>query len=364
MTRTLSVLAASDAPVEAIWRRLADAARPSYFLSWGWIESWLACLPAEQRPELAVVADDGVPVAACFLRHRRILRHHVVPSDALFMNATGVETLDELCAEHNGLLRMPDAGVSIGDLVALLLPASWDELHLSAIDRDTLPASTADYRVVVDREAACPYIDLARVRAAPGGYESLLGSATRAQVRRARRRAGELRVEIARDAHEAIEIYDELVRLHTASWQARGQPGAFADPWFDRFHRRLIAQRFDHGEIQLIRVSSATTLGCIYNFVSAGRVEFYQSGLAISADAKDKPGYVCHAAAIEHAARAGHAIYDLLGGDARYKQSLSTDETHLVWARVQRHTMRFAIEDRLRQWRQAARRRAVIASSP
>ena len=83
--------------------------------------------------------------------------------------------------------------------------------------------------------------------------------------------------------------------------------------------------------------------------MSHGRVLFYQSGFAAFDDPRIKPGYVCHAAAIEHAAAAGHAIYDFLGGDGRYKQSLATDETQLAWVRVQRPRLRFAIEDRLRR---------------
>ena len=62
-----------------------------------------------------------------------------------------------------------------------------------------------------------------------------------------------------------------------------------------------------------------------------------------------KPGYLCHVAAIVHSARAGLAVYDFLGGDRQYKKSLATDVGWLVWARVQRKRMRFAIEDRVRR---------------
>jgi len=74
-------------------------------------------------------------------------------------------------------------------------------------------------------------------------------------------------------------------------------------------------------------------------------VLFYQSGLAMPEHAHEKPGYLCHARAIEHSARAGHAIYDLLGGDARYKANLATDSTRLVWLRVQHRRPWFALED-------------------
>jgi CelD/BcsL family acetyltransferase involved in cellulose biosynthesis len=139
--------------------------------------------------------------------------------------------------------------------------------------------------------------------------------------------------------------------LHQRSWQQRGQPGAFADPWFDRFHRRLIAERFKHGELQLLRLrTKEMTLGCLYNFVAAKRVLFYQSGLGTPADRHVRPGYLCHTQAIEYCAKAGLDVYDLLGGDARYKKSLATDESRLVWGRVQKTRLRFTLEDLARDW--------------
>lgn len=341
--------------VEAVWRALEDRARPSYFLTWGWMENWLACLPRHEAPQLAVVEDGGAPIAACFLRKRRVIRHGFVTSRALYINTTGLLHYDELCVEHNALLAAPEAGASLATLVSLL-PGSWDELFVDAADGDTIAALQAaalpdGARIKIDRQVSNYHIDLERVRGSADGYVSLLGSSTRAQVRKALRAAGDATVEIAADDRHAQDIYEEMVELHQRSWRMRGHPGAFADPWFDRFHRRLIAQRFRHGEIQLVRVKSGElTIGCLYNFVAAGRVLFYQCGFGSPADRHIRPGYLCHAHAIEHCAKQGHAIYDLLGGDARYKSSLATDETKLVWARVQRKRLQFALEDRARSW--------------
>ena len=96
--------------------------------------------------------------------------------------------------------------------------------------------------------------------------------------------------------------------------------------------------------------NAAGTIGCLYNFISAGRVVFYQSGFGVSGDRHIRPGYLCHMHAVEHSAKEGHAVYDLLGGDARYKQSLATDETRLMWGRVQRRRPWFALEERVRSW--------------
>lgn len=354
----LQLLDARDPRVETIWRRLEVAASPAYFLSWGWIENWLACLPDQERPRLAVIYDRDVPAAAWFLARRARWRHVAVFTRSLHMNTTGDPRHDGLRVEHNGLLRAPGSRISLETMIALL-PATWDELHLPAVDGSAFPelsklTDRSEYRIHIDRDVPAPFVDLDTVRSVEGGYLSLLSSSMRAQIRRARREVGPLTVETATDERHALDIYGELVRLHARRWHLRGERGAFGDPWFDQFHRRLIGQRLLHGEIQLLRLSSSGhTVGCLYNLVHRGRVLFYQSGLASFADSHIKPGYLCHAAAVEHNAAAGMQIYDLLGGNARYTRSLSTGETRLLWLRVQRRRVRFTLEDRLKEIKHA-----------
>jgi CelD/BcsL family acetyltransferase involved in cellulose biosynthesis len=356
MARSLELIDPRAAGVEQLWQQLEARAQPSYFLSWGWIANWIAALPIDDTPQLAVVSEDRLPTAAFFLGQRRVRRHLVLPSNALFFNATGSPRHDEVCIEHNGLLAGAGARRSLGAILDLI-PGDWDELFLPATDRyafDDLGAGAAlgSYRVRIDRESAAPFVDLDAVRGMEGGYVSLLGASTRTQLRRTRRIVGNLDVEVAADETHALDIWGELLRLHAQRWASRGERGAFADPWFERFHRRLITSRLPTGEIQLLRVrAGTTTIGCLYNFAYRGRVLFYQSGLASFDDPHIKPGFLCHAAAVEYNALAGHQVYDLLGGDSRYKQSLATGAARLVWLRVQRRRVRFAVEDRLRQLR-------------
>ncbi|MGN6104299.1 MAG: GNAT family N-acetyltransferase [Kofleriaceae bacterium] len=340
-----------------IWGDLEASAPPSYFLSWAWNENWLACLPREAAPRLALFLDGDRPAAACFLGRQWQMRRGVVPTRGLHLNTTGVPRLDELLIEYNGLVG---GDLSLDALIAAL-PGGWDELYLPGLHERALggiaEASSLQYRVLVDRRVPAYYVDLDKVRASD--YLGLLSSQTRGQVRRAQRAAGALELEVATDERQAIDIYSELTALHGAQWRAKGEPGAFADPWFDRFHRRLIAQRLRHGEIQLVRLrAGARTIGCLYNLVWRGRVLQYQSGMGSFDDAKLKPGFLCHTAAIEHAAAAGLAVYDLLAGDMRYKKSLSTDVGWLMWARVQRWRLRFVVEEQLVQLRRARRARA------
>jgi CelD/BcsL family acetyltransferase involved in cellulose biosynthesis len=351
MRRQLELIDPYAARAEIIWRDLERAARPAYFLTWGWIENWLAMLPRDEAPALAMIRDAGEIAGAFFLGRSLVIRHRVLPSRAMFLNATGVPGRDELCIEHNGVLG--DGG-TLASLIELL-PDDWDELFLPGVDREAFGDLDVPrgYRARIVHASPSPFVDLERVRAA-GDYLTLVSANTRAQIRRAHRRVGACALEVASSLGDALAIYDELLALHTASWRARGEAGAFADPWFARFHRRLIEQRFAHGEIQLARLrSGSTTIGCLYNLVAGGRVLFYQSGFASFSDPVVKPGMMCHAAAIAHCADAGHAVYDLLGGSSRYKTSLATGVTQLAWLCVQRARLRFAIEARVREWKHA-----------
>lgn len=319
----------------------------SFFVSWGWMENWRACVPREQVPQLAVFRDGPDAVAAFFLKRLDVARFKVVGSRALFMNATGIPRFDNLCIEYNGLAGRE---LSIGRVIDAL-PEEWDELFLPGLRPAAFGGLTEavhrGFRVRIDREVPAYLVDLARVR--EDGYLPLLGSQTRAHLRRARREAGEIELEVAGSIPHALSIYDELISLHQKAWRAKGEPGSFADPWFVDFHRRLISRRFPRGEIQLVRLrSDQGTLGTLYNFVYRGRVLQYQSGLAEMANKHLKPGFLAHAAAIEHAASAGLAIYDFLAGDMRYKKSLSTDRSTMIWARAQRQRFRFLVEDQLR----------------
>ncbi len=362
-----SVAFEASAPhVQVIWRALESRVRPPYFLTWSWVETWLGSLPKEAMPDAVVLYDADKPVGAFFAGRHPIERHGMFRGRGRFLNATGDPRIDELCIEHNAVLLDPSASCTLADLVAAV-PGGWDELALPGIASTTFPGCRldeplADHRVLIDETFEAPFVDLAKVRAAPGGYLSLLGSNTRAQIRRAERGFGELTIEQAKDETQALDVYRELLHLHRARWMRRGQPGAFADPWFVTFHERLIRERVAHDEIQLLRVrSGGATIGCLYNFVANGRVLFYQSGFAEQPNARLKPGYVCHAMAVQANADAGHDVYDLLAGRGTYKQSLATDSETLVWARIQRPLARFRVEEHLRRWKRALRGAAANA---
>ncbi len=340
----------------AVWQELARECPHSYFLSPGWVRHWLSTLPPAADVKLAVIRDGTAPVAAAFLGHASVVRQRLFRSTAWLLNQTGDRALDQLYIEDNAFLIRPGGALSACELLAML-PGKWEELYLSGIDPRTptgalLREVGEPYQLLIANRIPAPYVDLAALRAQRKDYLAALGSNTRSQIRRSYKlyeAQAPLRREVAANVAQALSIYAELVELHQQWWNGRGQRGAFANSYFDAFHRGLIERRFRAGELQLIRVRSGdTTIGCLYNFVWNGTVSFYQSGLRGEEDNRLKPGFICHAEAVRHNMEAGHAIYDFMASFDDYKLRMSTHQRELVWARIQKPRLKFAIERVLR----------------
>jgi CelD/BcsL family acetyltransferase involved in cellulose biosynthesis len=354
MTMTVELLnpETDRAAVMALWRELAAETPRSYFLAPGYVETWLDHLPAGANVRLALVRQDGEPAAAAFVGNARVVRQRIFRSDAWLLNQTGSRALDQVYIEDNDFLCRPGATFSLADFLAQL-PGQWEELYLSGIDPQSaagkmLERAGSPYDIFVMNRIPAPYVDLAAIAASRKDYLAALGSNTRSQVRRCYKlyeQRGKLATEIAATAEQALDIYDDLVKLHQHWWGLRGGKGAFANPWFYEFHRDLIARRFDAGEIQLVRVRSGeVSIGCIYNFVWNGAAFFYQSGFRPEQDNRLKPGYVCHTEAIRHNLAAGLSVYDFMASFDEYKVRMSTHQRELVWARVQKPRLKFAVE--------------------
>ncbi len=316
----------------ARWRALEQRVPCSFFQSW----SWVGCLAAERYrdPVLLVAASGGQDVGlALFERGRSRLSPRT-----LWLHESGRPAFDTIYIEHNGVLLAPEHAGSLAACLSTALPRGLSgRLVLSGCDNAHLAAARAAGMVQLTETQPAPYADLGTDlgTGGPGGLDSL-SAGTRYQLRRSIRRYethGALQVQRAASLAEAWDVLADLSRLHQASWTARGKPGAFASPFFRRFHARLIEDCFPRGEIELLRISAGDHLiGCLYHFRHAGRVLSYQSGFADRGiHPHDKPGLVCHHLAIERARAEGLARYDFLAGSNRTKTALANGSADLHW---------------------------------
>ena len=304
----------------ARWRDLETRSNPSFFQSWTWTGS---LAPERFRdPVLTEARSDGRVIAlALFNRTGRTLH----------LGETGDRAIDDIYIEFNGVLIESGKPPSLAAtcLNAARSANTWLPRGLVLSGIETPPPGTSRVRAV-----EAPFADLS---IAP--FLDSRTANTRQQIRRSDRsyaRSGPLTLERATTIDAAFAFLDALAVLHQASWTARGKPGAFANPFFRRFHRALIAEGFPRGEIDLLKISAGPrTVGYLYNFVHRGTILAYQSGFDYAgASTHEKPGLSAHYLAMRDAQSRGLARYHFLAGDGRYKRSLSTGADTLYWAEI------------------------------
>jgi CelD/BcsL family acetyltransferase involved in cellulose biosynthesis len=357
----------SLAAVESVWRSLASATRHSFFLSWPWIRTWLACLPAHVKPHLMQIYEGDMAIAAGIVVKSTLHRRPMLSTRTWTLNATGDGDLDQIFIEHNGLLaRQGFSEVAWNSWADSFLSDrdDWDEISLRGVPPAVLDAwqhptiQLREEMVLIGR-----YVDLDHVRTTAPSVLNVLGKKKRAQIRYTQKtysKHGPICVEVAADVAQAHEFLAELKVLHQQRWQSKQERGAFGYPFFEQFHSQLLTEHFGDGVIQLLRVRAGNqTVGVLYNFLHQGQVIVYQTGFnygLVESWNKESPGLMTHALAIDHNLALGYHRYDLLAGDSAYKQALTDSSESLWWGRVQRRRLKFRAEDGLKTaWRYVAK---------
>lgn len=343
-----------------LWSELESRSDCSFFQSWGWIGCWLRLLPPSARPSVLKGRQGSELLCMAVLVPKRSLRHGFLRSNGLYLSETGDPSLDSLTVEYNGFLTDRGAGVAaVRQPLEWLVRRrhDWDELLLSGLADGDLQAFSetaraCGLRIHVRARKPCDYVDLGAVERSGGDFLAGLSKNTRYQIRRSLRlyaADGEPSFRLAETVEEAQDFLARLKDLHQAYWTRRGEAGAFANPFFERFHRTLIGERFGSGEIQVARIAAGSrVIGYLYNFLHRGHLYAYQSGFAYHEDPKLKPGLVSHYLAIRHYLEQGAATYDFMAGDSQHKRSLGTGAMELTWLSLQRNLAKYRVEDALR----------------
>ncbi|MEO8301790.1 MAG: GNAT family N-acetyltransferase, partial [Rhizomicrobium sp.] len=225
------------AELAADWTALEARADGNFFLSWRWMGAWLRATGA--RPLLVKALEDGVLQALGLMAPCRRKRHFLSVKQ-LCLHEAGVADFDALTIEYNNFLiaRAAPADTPV-QILRALQSGDWDEIVLSGVEPHIASAAqAAGFHVETDRNSPVFGVDL-RARA----WDQGLSQNLRAQIRQSRtfaERAGPLTLAPARDTPQALEFFEKLAALHTAYWQGRNRPGAFATDFSRAFHRELI----------------------------------------------------------------------------------------------------------------------------
>ncbi|MEJ7927680.1 GNAT family N-acetyltransferase [Sphingobium sp. AN641] len=332
----------------ARWRELEARGAASFFLGWTWIDAWLDSYAI--RPELLSVTDaNGDDMGLALVGHAmqpRLLGR----AATLFLSESGDPVADRPYVEYNGLLAAAGAesDATLAALAAIAGRNDWRVFRLAGVLPDS-PMLALPGRRATRLDASPVYqVDLAAVRDAGGDYLSLLSANTRSQVRRAMKdRGGAMPgIAVARDLDEIDAGLGEMLALNTG----RHADNAWDDPAFRTFVRGLLVRGLANGQVELLRLTDAGGLvGLLVNFIYRGVAMNYQSAFAAPLSPRDKPGLLCHAAAVARYAGMDCARYSLLAGKDRYKQSLATCQERLEWWAIERFSPRLEAEAFIRR---------------
>lgn len=332
-----------------IWSELQAVSEHSFFTSLGWMRTWLEALPHTVKPLLVVGFDGERPEIAFLMTRRHKVWWRFFRKQCAFLNSSGDAKLDSLMIEYNRPLIRTDShvpnnllsGETFLDIVELTIPACTLSFDIERYFGN-------DFLVDETNRQPSYYVDLDAIRKSDGGFLKTVSTNRRRQLTKAMKdlqALGEVSITEAQSIEQACLMLDDLAALHQVAWESRGEPGAFASDFFRRFHKRLIANCFAAGEIQMIAVAVGdSALGYLYNFVYNGEVFFYQCGFNYDAFSKFQPGFICHMLAIERNIKLANRRYNFLAGEEQYKKSLSTDKDELVWYRATRRSMAARIE--------------------
>lgn len=333
-----------------LWKGLDKTGPQGFFLTWIWSAALIRTLPTAANLELLVAKDSNEIVGLALTTQTRLPQYRLFVGRTNILNATGVPEFDSPMIEHNGFAC---AGPIGRELLLALVTAfrqgklNADELVLPGVSEPLDEVITRNDRVRRDRAYK---VSLSAARGPQGAVE-LLSRNSRQQLRRNLRECsalGALTLQRSQDVEGALAGFEALKEFHIASWTRRGKPHAFRWPFFETFHRELIKTGVEDGSVDVLQINAGpAVLGYLYNFHRNGVVYSYQSGFN-PALAHLRPGYVCHALAIEHYANRGASIYDFLAGHNQLKQTFATDTYEMSWYRLRRPTAYFRAEAAIR----------------
>lgn len=314
--------------IEKIWSKLhEDTQKEGPFLAPEWIKYWYnACYI---KPTLITYYSNNILAGACFIGELKRKKFGINFRTAL-LNQSGDRESDQAWIEYNDLL-CPDEhkGHFYRLLTEYLQQKGFDLFHLSMLHENA--AKQYKHLLSVQRydEVITKGYKTNLQNNANGFIFEKLSKNTRSQTRRSNRNLecafGPLKVLLPKSTKEKSDFFDILATFHIQKWGTTPDGSGFNNLSFVKHQKKLLVGT---DLSQIIGVFAGDTpLGFCINYLYENQVYFYCSGVNRTiATSHMKPGYSMHLALMEHYATMGFKTYDFLGGESRYKASLSDNE--------------------------------------
>lgn len=328
--------------INSTWNEVVKITKiNSPFLCPEWISSWVAAV--SYKPHLVVCELNSLPVGVCLLGVKTDNLAGIQYKTAL-LNQTGLQNQDQVWIEYNDIICAPQFKSNfIALLIDYLSKENIDLFHVSMAEKSVSRRIKASIKSNAESQQVIGYkaelsTDSTLLKA------SLLSKNTRAQIQRSNRKLeslyGPLKVKSATSHNERLQFLEAIGTLHKKQWQDSPHGSGFSNPTFVKQQQALILDNTNFANIFSVSAGKTILGYCIFLFYN-NEVFFYCSGIAHHlATSHIKPGYTMHICFMEYFSKQGFTIYDFLGGEARYKQSLSSTNYSFESFTIPTYTMK------------------------
>ena len=334
------------------WLKLESSSNNSIFTSWNWISNWLKFIDFDVS--LIQVSFNNDVVGLGFLKENSKQKFGIT-SKQLWLNRTGDDTKDQIWSEYNDILCVNGMEYAIRSAIL-----EYFENNLSHYDELIIGASNSNIVQTPHSQKIIQYTSWKTtsysrtLKAEYADWEIFLQSLSRnsrSQIKRSATLYGGIEnfiVKRANSVEEALTFFNAAGEFHKLRW--KDYKSGFKNPLFVNFHENFIANNFDNGYVDIMKIEINDKPICyLYNLIYRNTVYFYLSGIEYSDDNKLKPGLLSHSLAISHYAKLAYEKYDFMGGEGRYKDSLSDSKGSMIISNFRRKSLPFILSRSIRK---------------
>jgi CelD/BcsL family acetyltransferase involved in cellulose biosynthesis len=230
--------------------------------------------------------------------------------------------------------REQDVYAALVDYLTWSEAPAWDVLSLCNIHQDSptltmLPplAEAQGWTVSMAKEDVCP---VAQLPPTWDEYLLTLKKKHRHELRRKLRRAEAERAMLWYIVGPEHDLMDEVEAFLDLMARSAPEKAEFLTPQMRSFFRQLASVMNEAGRLQLSFLEvEGERVAAYFNFLYAGRVMVYNSGLNWQDYPHLSAGIVLAAYNISHAIKQGIEVFDFMQGDERYKYHLGGQDVEV-----------------------------------
>jgi len=332
------------------WQNLENSSNCTVFLSWLWIGEWLELVTNKMYVIEAYQNEKIVGLGVFVEKERKVFG--LFPIKQWLLHRIGGVKQDQIWIEYNDFLLAEEVEETVREAMVKALQAYDKQLKEVVIGLSTETVTNCFKKYFFHSNYLIKtlgyLVDLSPIER--NYLQDVLSKNTRSQIKRSEKvlcQLGKLTFDVVTDKSEINVLYDDIAKIHIGRWNSTNEGSGFTNELFTSFHRQLVNDETSTVQIATLALNSEN-IGYLVNFVYKKKVYFYLSALKTFDNNKIKVGLTLHEKTIDYYVKQGIQSYDFLGGEARYKQSLSNQSYELALQRFYKKDWRLIVESALK----------------